>query len=202
MKKTPYQPKETTVIKALSLGGAQGGGGPCAVDVKNGKIIRIRPFHYDWKYSRAQFNPWKIQRDGKTFGPLMKTLVAPFSIAYKKRVYSPNRIKYPLKRVDWNPDGERNPQNRGKSKFKRISWDEATDIIAGEIKRVQKTYGPLAVLLQEDGHGENKLINAPHGCPELLMHKLGGFTQQVRNPDSWEGWFWAPSMSGARGGWG
>ena len=50
--------------------------------------------------------------------------------AYKKRTYSPNRVKYPLKRVDWDPNGERNPQNRGKSKYVRISWDEATDIIA------------------------------------------------------------------------
>ena len=57
----------------------------------------------------------------------MKSLPSPFSLAYKKRTYSPNRIKYPLKRVDWDPNGERNPQNRGKSKYKRISWDEATD---------------------------------------------------------------------------
>ncbi len=30
----------------------------------------------------------------------------------------------------------------------------------------------------------------PHGCSTLLLDKLGGFTQQVRNPDSWEGWYW------------
>ena len=190
-------PEVTTVIKALALGGAQGGGGHCAVDVKDGKIVRIRPFHFDWKYSKDQFNPWKVRRNGETYKPLMKSLVAPFSLAYKKRVYSPNRIKYPLKRVDWDPDGERNPQNRGKSKYKRISWDEATDIIAAEITKIQAKYGPLAILLQEDGHSENKLIHAPHGCPGLLMHKMGGFTQQVRNPDSWEGWFW-----GAKHVWG
>jgi molybdopterin guanine dinucleotide-containing S/N-oxide reductase-like protein len=197
MKEKKHFPKEITVIKALSLGGAQGGGGPCAVDVKDGKILRIRPFHFDWKYRKEQFNPWKVHRDGKTYRPLMKSLVAPFSLAYKKRTYSPNRIKYPLRRVDWDPNGIRNPQNRGKSKFKRISWDEATDIIAAEITRVQAKYGPSAILLQEDGHSENKLIHAPHGCLGLLMHKMGGFTQQVRNPDSWEGWFW-----GAKHVWG
>ena len=67
-------------------------------------------------------------------------------MAYKKRIYSPNRILYPLKRVDWDPNGERNPQNRGKSKYVRISWDEATDIIAAEIKRIQKKYGPEGIL--------------------------------------------------------
>ena len=95
-----------------------------------------------------------------------------------------------MKRVDWDPKGERNPQNRGKSKYVRISWDEATDLIAGEIKRIHKKYGPLAILVQGDGHGECKFIHAPHGCSTLLLDKMGGFTQQVRNPDSWEGWYW------------
>jgi molybdopterin guanine dinucleotide-containing S/N-oxide reductase-like protein len=186
-----------TVLKSLALGGLLGGGGECAVDIKNGKIIRIRPLHYDWKYSREEMNPWKFERNGKTLEPNFKSLPSPFSLAYKKRVYSPNRIKYPLKRVDWDPDGERNPQNRGKSRYQRISWEEAARIIASEIKRVGAKYGPFAILLQADGHGECKTIHAAHGCPRLLLDKTGGFTQQVRNPDSWEGWYW-----GARHVWG
>ena len=134
---------EKTVLKALGLSGGIYGGAPCAVDVKDGKIVRIRPLHYDWKYNKKEFNPWKFERNGKTLEPLMKSLPSPFSLAYKKRAYSPNRIKYPLKRVDWDPNGERNPENRGKSKFKRISWDEAAEIVASEIKRVHKKYGPL-----------------------------------------------------------
>ena len=181
---------EKTVIKSLALGGLERGGGPCAVDVKGGKVIRIRPLHYDWKYTSEEMNPWKFQRNGKTLEPLMKSLPAPFSLAYKKRVFSPNRIKYPLKRIDWNPNGERHPENRGKSKYERISWDEATDIIASEIRRVHKEYGPYAILAQGDGHGECKTIHAAHGCQTLLLNKMGGFTQQVRNPDSWEGWYW------------
>ena len=78
----------------------------------------------------------------------MKALPGPYSLAYKKRVYSPNRILYPLKRIDWNPDGERNTTNRGKSKFVRISWDEATTIIANELRRVKDAYGPEAILAQ------------------------------------------------------
>jgi anaerobic selenocysteine-containing dehydrogenase len=63
------------------------------------------------------------------------SMPAPMGHAYKKRVYSPNRTLYPLKRTDWDPNGERNPQNRGISKYTRISWDEAVDIIAGEITK-------------------------------------------------------------------
>ena len=65
------------------------------------------------------------------------------------------------------------------------------------IKRIHKKYGPLAILVQGDGHGECKFIHAAHGCPTLLLDKMGGFTQQVRNPDSWEGWYW-----GAKHVWG
>jgi trimethylamine-N-oxide reductase (cytochrome c) len=167
------------------------------VDVKDGKILRVRPFRFDWKYDRNQIRTWKLEKDGKTLEPTWKSLPSPFSLAYKKRVYSPNRIKYPLIRVDWDPNGERNPQNRGKSKFRRISWDEVTTIIASELRRVQTKYGFNAVLLQGDGHGECKTIHTPHGQPGPLLDHMGGFTLQVRNPDSWEGWYW-----GAKHVWG
>ena len=112
----------------------------------------------------------------------MKSVPGPFSLAYKKRTFSPNRIKYPLKRVDWDPNGERNTQNRGKSKYKRISWEEVSDLLAAEVKRVQEKYGPLAILVQGDGHGECKTINTPHGHSGRLFDMMGGFTQTCLEP--------------------
>jgi molybdopterin guanine dinucleotide-containing S/N-oxide reductase-like protein len=182
--------REKSVFRALSLSGYTGGGAPVVVDTRNNRIVRIRPFRYDTDHNKKELNLWKFQREGKTFEPLMKSLPCPYSLAYKKRAYSPNRIQYPLKRSDWNPNCERHPENRGKSKYVRISWDEAAEIIASELKRVHEQYGPYAVLAQADGHGENKIVNAAHGCQILLHDALGGFTQQQRNPDSWEGWYW------------
>ncbi|MFZ7126420.1 MAG: molybdopterin-dependent oxidoreductase, partial [Desulfobacterales bacterium] len=196
-KETKFKIKDKTVLRSLGLGGYFGGGAEGMVDVKDGKIVRVRPMQYGWKYKKEEVRQWKMERDGKSIAPAWKSLPGPFSLAYKKRVYSPNRIKYPIKRVDWDPNGERNPQNRGKSKFVRISWDEAASIIASEIKRIHDAYGPYAVLLQGDGHGECKTINTPHGHPGVLLDHLGGFTLQVRNPDSWEGWYW-----GAKHVWG
>ena len=121
---------ERTVIKSLGQCAFFRNSDPSVVHVKDGKIVRIRPLHFDEKYSKEEIKPWKIKKNGKVLEPLMKSQLAPYQLVYKKRAYSPNRIKYPLKRVDWDPDGERNPQNRGKSKYKRISWDEATTIIA------------------------------------------------------------------------
>ena len=45
--------------------------------------------------------------------------------AYRKFVYHPDRLKYPMKRVG----------KRGEGKFERISWDEATTLIAERLKR-------------------------------------------------------------------
>jgi trimethylamine-N-oxide reductase (cytochrome c) len=197
---------EETYVKAMGLLGETGTGGNVAcIDSKDGKIIRIRPLHYDWKYDQHELHPWKIEARGKTIEPPLKSLLPPHSIAYKKRVDSPNRILHPLKRVDWDPKGApgssgpggRNPQNRGKSKYVRISWDEATDIIASEISKVVKDYGPEAILAQCDGHGETKIVHPSHACNLQLLNHLGGYTLQARNPDSWEGWVW-----GAKHAWG
>ena len=130
--------EEQSFVKGLGFCAVSADANSSVVDVKNGAIVRIRPLHYDWKYDAKAFNPWKIKARGKTFEPKMKALIPPFSLGYKKRVYSPNRILYPLKRADWDINGERNPQNRGKSKYIRISWDEALDIITSEIKRIHK----------------------------------------------------------------
>jgi len=189
--------KVKTVVKGLSFGGVTEDANAGMVDIKDGKIIRIRPLHFDWKYKPEEFRPWKIEARGSSFEPTMKTLLPPYALAYKNRVYSPNRTMYPLKRVDWNPNGERNPQNRGKSRYVRISWDEATDIVASEIKRIHKKYGPTAILAQADGHGETKTVHAAHGCCRRLLRLMGGYTWQTRNPDSWEGWYW-----GAKHVWG
>jgi trimethylamine-N-oxide reductase (cytochrome c) len=172
------------------LGGISGSAEPLEVHVKNGRILRIKPLHFE------KVRIYQIKARGKTFTQPAKSLPYWVSLAYKKRLYSPNRVRYPLKRVDWSPEN-RNPQNRGKSGFVRISWDEALDIIEKEIKRIREKYGLHAVLVQSDGHGQGGAVQTVHGNSSELFRRLGGWTQQVRNPDSWEGYYW-----GAKHVWG
>lgn len=55
----------------------------------------------------------------------------------RRRVYNPDRLKYPMKRVG----------KRGEGKFERISWDEAYDIIATNMQRLIKEYGNESIYL-------------------------------------------------------
>lgn len=58
---------------------------------------------------------------------------------------SPARIKYPMKRKGWSPDNP-NGGMRGKDEWERISWDEALDYIAAEMKKAYDNYGPRSIL--------------------------------------------------------
>jgi trimethylamine-N-oxide reductase (cytochrome c) len=188
---------DKSVIKSIGFCGFGMTSNVARVDVKDGKVARIRPLHYTEQYTEEDLKAWKYEKEGKVFGPGMKSFLPPFSIAYKTRTYSPNRVPYPLIREDWDPEGERNPKNRGISKYRRLSWDEATAIIAKEIARIQKEYGPWSIYCQGEGHGETKNYNGSHGCMIPLLFLTGGCTVQARQPDSWEGWYW-----GAKHMWG
>lgn len=59
-------------------------------------------------------------------------------------ITSPARIKYPMKRKSWSP-GDPNGEMRGKDEWERISWDEALDYIAAELKKTYENYGPRSV---------------------------------------------------------
>jgi hypothetical protein len=123
-------------------------GGPVFVYVKDGKILRITPIEFDDKDAQ----PWTIKARGRTFTPPRRTTISPYTLVFKSMIYSPDRILYPMKRVDFDPKGERNCQNRGVSEYVRISWDEALDIVAGEIKRVKREHGPGAILNGSGSH--------------------------------------------------
>lgn len=189
---------DKSVYKSLGFCGVGDGANLATIDVKDGKVVRVRPTHLDEVWSKEQVNYWTLEARGSSFEPGMKTLLPPLALTYKNREYSKNRVPYPLIRVDFDPNGERNPQNRGKSKYRRISWDEALDICAAEIKRIQETYGPASILCQADGHAETKSAAGTHGTNVTMFQRLGsGCTVQARNADSWEGWYW-----GAKHVWG
>ena len=185
------------VYKPASLMGSLSGPPTVVESCDDDKITRIRPYFYEEDNDWAALNPWKIESKGRVLEPPRRSVPGVYYLSYKKRVYSNNRVRYPLKRVDWDPNGDRNTQNRGKSRYVRISWDEAAQLIADELLRIKDKYGMTAVLAEADMHGEGKHIAPSHGCMNRLLSLMGGYTVQMRNMDSWEGMTW-----GSRNVWG
>ena len=93
--------------------------------------------------------------------------------AYRQRVYHPDRLKHPLRRV-----GE-----RGEGKFERVSWDEALDEVTGQLKRIMKTYGNSAIFLAGGSDNQGAWYDPDEdgvdcgGCANVLTadaHSPGG----------------------------
>jgi anaerobic selenocysteine-containing dehydrogenase len=60
---------------------------------------------------------------------------------YLDRVYSPDRLLYPMRRKPGIPKGSL-PQGREAEAFERISWDQALDEIAARLKSISDEHGP------------------------------------------------------------
>jgi trimethylamine-N-oxide reductase (cytochrome c) len=160
-------------------------GGPVFVYVKDGRILRMTPVVFDADDAAS----WTIEARGHRFSPPRKTTVNSHTMAWKSLVYSPDRLLYPMKRVDFDPDGERNPQNRGLSGYERISWDEALDLVVAEIQRVKKEHGPGAIMNGSGSHHTWGVLGYWLSA-RMRFFNMIGWTPVVHNPDSWEGWFW------------
>lgn len=160
-------------------------GGPVFVYVKQGRIIRITPI----EFSEDDAESWSISARGRTFTPPRKGSVNPYTFGLKSLIYSPDRLLYPMRRVDFDPEGDRNCGNRGISGYKRISWDEALDIVAREIQRVKKEHGPGAIMNSSGSHHTWGNLGYWLSAKTRFMNSIGS-SHVVHNPDSWEGWYW------------
>lgn len=80
---------------------------------------------------------------------------------YLDRNDHPDRLMHPLRRIG----------AKGEGKFARISWDDALDEIAANLKRVAETHGPESILPYSYA-GTMGLLNGS-GMDRRFFHRLG-----------------------------
>jgi anaerobic dimethyl sulfoxide reductase subunit A len=128
-------------------------GGRCVVNahVRDGKIVKISTDPRKWTPEL----------------PPLHACVRGFGAA--ERVNHPDRVLHPLRRVG----------PRGSGQFEQISWDEALDTVAQQMKRVRDTYGPAAIL-DASRSGNTALL---HGrvTVQRMLHMFGGCTELWSN---------------------
>lgn len=103
-----------TIISTCSINNC---GGRCVIKahVRDGAVVRVST---------------DTNNEDDILTPQMRACIR--GRGYKKMLYHPDRLKYPMKRVG----------KRGEGKFERISWEEAVETIAKEMKRIGEEHGP------------------------------------------------------------
>ena len=120
------------------------------VHVEDGRIVRVSSLDYP------------------------NNMASPMALNWHHRTYAADRILYPMVRVDWKPGGGGNRATRGVPHYRRVSWNEALDLVAGELKRVKTQYGNEGIFGgMIGGWSTTGLLNTKTG-------QLGRFLEPVR----------------------
>jgi trimethylamine-N-oxide reductase (cytochrome c) len=125
--------------------------GPVYAHVEGGKFVRVTPFSKD-PYPSRVLN------------------------SFADRVYASSRIKSPMVRADFLKRGaQSDTSQRGRGEFVRVTWQDALDLVARELKRVKSAHGNQAIFAGSvDWHSVGFLHNPP-----VLLRRLlnlnGGF---------------------------
>lgn len=85
--------------------------------------------------------------------------------AYRERIYSAERLLYPMLRVG----------RRGEGRFKRVSWDEALDFVARRMIEIKNRYGSTALLDQSYAGASYGVLHKSDQIEGLLGRFLGMF---------------------------
>jgi anaerobic selenocysteine-containing dehydrogenase len=90
---------------------------------------------------------------------------------YLDRVYSPDRVLYPLRR---KPGAAKGPHKRGHEQeaFERVSWDEALSAIAARLQHVSDNYGPESILPYS--YAGTMGVLGYGSMDRRFFHRLGG----------------------------
>ena len=134
---------------------------------------------------------WKLEKNGRSLSRHWKSLPSPvFSGLQEARLFAqPHQVSADPRRLG----SERRAQpaeSRQEQVSPRFVGRSDHHHRQRNSRASRRSTATMPILFQGDGHGESKTINTPHGQPGLLLDHMGGFTLQVRNPDSWEGWYW------------
>ncbi len=90
-----------------------------------------------------------VKMQGDPAHPMTRGFLCGKVAKYLDRVYSPERLLYPMRRKPGAPKG---PAGYGHAKgreadtFERITWDEALDEIAVRLKKIAAEFGPESIL--------------------------------------------------------
>ncbi|MGI1659035.1 MAG: molybdopterin-dependent oxidoreductase [Desulfitobacterium sp.] len=108
--------------------------------------------------------------------------------SHRQLVFGADRLKYPMKRKHWAPGGG-DKSLRGRDEWVKISWEEALDIVASEIKNARAKSGSRSILSAAQ-------MNSPAGNHTVRMLAATGGCTVNTGTRSWGSWMATPQFIG------
>ena len=87
----------------------------------------------------------------------------------------PLRVATPMVREGWLRDGPGADRRRGEDRFVAVSWDEALERLAGELRRVYAARGPEGVFGGSYGWSSAGRFHHAQGQVHRFLNALGGY---------------------------
>lgn len=145
----PWVTEEDGVFKVRTCAWSPPGDHPVGcgmfIHVKDGKIVKV---------------------EGDPDHPITNGRLCPRCIALDEVVYHKDRLLSPM---------IRDREDRGKDRWKEISWDEAYDLLEAKIREIQDTYGAETIFTLT-GTGRESTLYAPVYGPAIMNTPNGAST--------------------------
>lgn len=143
--------------------------------VKDGRLVGIEPFEKD---------------------PFPSRIIE----SIQDSIYADTRIRQPMVRASWLRGGPgARTDKRGAEPFVPVSWDEALDLVAKEVKRVSSDHGNASIF--GGSYGWSSAGRFHHAKTQLqrFLGLAGGFTAQVNTYSNAAGGVILPHIFGDHG---
>lgn len=131
--------------------------GAFTAHVEDGRLVRTSPFELD-PHPNALNDAWP------------------------EMVYARHRIDRPYARKGWLDAQRGAPRGaRGSDDFVPLAWDDALDLVAGEIERVRGTFGNASIFGGSYGWASAGRLHSARALLHRFLYAAGGATLQTTN---------------------
>ena len=105
---------------------------------------------------------------------------SPIGNALPGAVQGPLRVRHPAVRKSYLEDGPGTKRNlRGAEPFVNVSWNEACDLVAAELKRVTSTFGNSAIFAGSYGWSSAGRFHHAQSQVHRFMNCIGGYVAHL-----------------------
>ena len=104
---------------------------------------------------------------------------SPIGQSYRDALDHRSRVARPMVRRGWLENGPGSRQGRGAEPFVAVGWDEALDLVAGELDRVKSAHGNAAIYGGSYGWASAGRFHHSQSQLHRFLNRHGGYSYSV-----------------------